>query len=140
METKKRILAIDYGTKYIGIAITDDEVKYAVPYSVYENDKYFFDKLIEIIYEENIKTIVVGYPTTFNDYVSVRHKLINDFVDVINNKVSNLDIVLQDEAYTTKTSEYIQKEFGLKNSQIKKAKDMSSAALILDAYLKMNKK
>ncbi len=137
MNVKKRILAIDYGTKYIGLAITDDDNTFSVPYSVEENTNNFFDKLIEIIYEENIGIIVIGYPTTFDGYVSARHKLINDFVDNINSKVSNLEIVLQDEAYTTKSSEYIQREFGLRNSQIKKTKDMSSAALILDAYLKM---
>ena len=80
MNVKKRILAIDYGTKYIGLAITDDDNTFSVPYSVEENTNNFFDKLIEIIYEENIGIIVIGYPTTFDGYVSARHKLINDFV------------------------------------------------------------
>lgn len=139
MNNQKRILGIDYGTKFIGIAITDNDNNFSVPYSVLENDNFFFDRLIEIIYDENIGIIVIGYPTTFDNYVSQRHKLINEFTEKISDKVSDIEIILQDEAYTTKMSEYIQKDFGLKNSQIKKTKDMSSAALILDAYLKINK-
>lgn len=131
----KRILGIDFGTKLIGIAITDDKNKFSIPYLVEKNDIYFINKLKEIINDENIGLIVLGYPKTENNYISERHKLINDFFSLLKKNFININIVLQDESYTTINAMKIQKDFGMKNSKIKKTKDMNSAALILDQYL-----
>lgn len=132
----KRILGIDYGTKYIGLAITDENNNFAVSYKIENNNHLFFDKLKQIVMEEAIGLIVIGFPTTFNNFVSQRHKLIEEFSKTIANKIDNLEVVLFDESYTTSTSVFIQKSYGLKNSQIEKTKDMSSAVLILEGYLK----
>lgn len=137
----KRILGIDFGTKLIGIAITDNDNKFSIPYVVEKNDFNFIKKLKEIIDDENIGLIVLGYPKTDNNYISQRHQLIKDFLELLKNNFENIEIVLQDESYTTINATQIQKDFGIKNSKIKKTKDMNSAALILDLYLlNINKK
>lgn len=137
----KRILGIDFGTKLIGIAITDNDNKFSIPYVVEKNDFNFIKKLKEIIDDENIGLIVLGYPKTMNNYISQRHQLIKEFLELLKNNFENIEIVLQDESYTTINATQIQKDFGIKNSKIKKTKDMNSAALILDLYLlNINKK
>lgn len=131
----KRILGIDFGTKLIGIAITDINNTFSIPYVVEKNDLNFIKKLKEIISDENIGLIVLGFPKTQNNYVSERHKLINDFYKLIKDNFKEINIVLHDESYTTLNATMIQKDFGIKNSKIKKTKDMNSAALILESYL-----
>lgn len=137
MSFNKRILAIDFGTKLIGIAISDSDNKFAVPYCVIDNNNLTFKKIKEIIDEDDINLIVIGFPKTINDYVSQRHQLINDFKNNLDNYLNNkVEILFEDESYSTVGSESIQKEFGIKASKIKKTKDMGSAALILESYLK----
>lgn len=132
----KQILSIDYGTKNIGIAITDNNNQFALPLVVLENNNLFIKKLQEIINDENIGTIVLGFPKTYNNLVSQRHEIINDFYKTLKETFHYLEIVLFDESYTTQMSLNIQKESGLKNKHIKKSKDMVSAAFILESYLK----
>lgn len=131
----QRILGIDFGTKLIGIAITDVDNKFSIPYSVENNDINFIKKLKQIIDDENVGLIVLGFPKTENNYVSQRHEIINNFYQMLKNNFGEIDIILQDESYTTMNATMIQKDFGIKNSKIKKVKDMNSAALILDSYL-----
>lgn len=131
----QRILGIDFGTKLIGIAITDVDNKFSIPYSVENNDINFIKKLKQIIDDENVGLIVLGFPKTENNYVSQRHEIINNFYEMLKNNFGEIDIILQDESYTTMNATMIQKDFGIKNSKIKKVKDMNSAALILDSYL-----
>ncbi|MDE7088151.1 MAG: Holliday junction resolvase RuvX, partial [Malacoplasma sp.] len=74
-----KILAIDFGTKIVGIAISDENRKFALPYCELSNNILIFEKIIEIIKEEKIIEVVIGFPKTNNGYVSQRHQLIIDF-------------------------------------------------------------
>lgn len=133
-----KILAIDFGTKIIGIAISDIDHKFAIPYCEINNDNKVFFKINEIIDEESISKIVLGYPKTHNDYVSERHKLILNFKNELKlNVVSkDIDIELFDESYSTKQTYESLKEFNIKTSKLKKNKDMIAASIILENYLK----
>ena len=57
-----KILAIDYGKKWIGLAVSDDERKLAFPYKTLENNSKLFPALNEIIKKEDIYKIVIGLP------------------------------------------------------------------------------
>lgn len=57
-----KILAIDYGKKWIGLAISDDECRLAFAYKTLENNKKLFSVLNEIVKKEEIYKIVIGLP------------------------------------------------------------------------------
>ena len=90
--------------------------------------------LDELSVSELIDLIVVGFPKTENNYVSERHKLINDFTNHLK-QFTKIKIELVDESYSTIESFNSQKEFGIKSSKIKKTKDQNSAIVILNRYL-----
>ena len=57
-----KILAIDYGEKWIGLALSDEGHKWAFPYKILENGKDLLKNLAEIIKNEDIYKIVIGLP------------------------------------------------------------------------------
>ncbi len=57
-----KILAIDYGKKWIGLAISDDNRKMAFAYKTLENNQKIFSVLNEIVKKEEIYKIVIGLP------------------------------------------------------------------------------
>lgn len=134
MINKNNILAIDFGTKLIGLAICYKDTSFSVPYATLENKSNVYSELKRIVEEELIDLIVVGFPKTENNYVSERHKLINDFINHLK-QFTKIKIQLVDESYSTIESFNSQKEFGIKSSKIKKTKDQNSAIVILNRYL-----
>lgn len=130
-----RILAIDFGTKKIGLAISDDKNSFSIPYLELENNKDIFIKLKQILEFENIKTIILGFPKTYNNYVSQRHEIILNFYEDLKKNFSNLEIKLVDESYSTKNVYNNLKNFEIKKNKIKKNKDMLAASNILETYL-----
>lgn len=58
----ERILAIDYGKKRIGIAVSDPLNLFAIPLVTLSNDNKFFNELGKIISEKNVGKIVLGFP------------------------------------------------------------------------------
>lgn len=133
---KNKILAIDFGTKVIGTAINDISLNLSLPYSEIQNNNLKFKKILEIIEEENISEIVIGYPVTRNSYVSERHQLIIDFKDELIKLIpSSIPVVLFDESYSTKNSQESLKSFNVKTSKLQKNKDMVAASIILENYI-----
>ena len=60
-----RFLGIDYGTKRIGVAVSDENGMLAFPKEIIQNDKNTFDKLSEIIKKEKTVSVTVGYRYCF---------------------------------------------------------------------------
>ena len=57
---KMKCLGIDYGTKRIGLAISDEEGKIAFPRAILENKEGFIERIVEFIEKEKIERIVIG--------------------------------------------------------------------------------
>jgi len=82
-----RILAIDYGRKKCGIAITDKENKIVIPYGIVKTSE-IFEKLKEIISQKDIKKIVIGLPLSLSgkeieitkDVYNLKKKLKKNFI------------------------------------------------------------
>lgn len=55
-----RFLGIDYGSKRVGIAMSDEEGKFAMPVTVLQNNKKLTDEIVRIAEENNIKEMVMG--------------------------------------------------------------------------------
>ncbi|MFA6585996.1 MAG: Holliday junction resolvase RuvX [Candidatus Paceibacterota bacterium] len=139
----RRFLGIDYGTKRIGVAISDEERVLAFPREIVLNDLNTLDKLGEIIKEENIGEIVVGESVDFSGKLNVLSARIDVFILELKDKF-NLPIHKQKEFLTSVEARKAgdskkslnQSQAHSKIKQIKSGRiDASAAALILQRYL-----
>jgi len=140
MGTKEylRILAIDYGIKRVGFAITDPLRLFAYPLMTIKRDKYFWDKFEQLFKDYQIELIVLGYPLREDGSRSSSTELIEKFKTELEKRKS-IKIELVDERYSSS----IAKERILESVPSKKKRrnknlvDMNAAAVILQDYLEM---
>ena len=140
-----RKLAIDFGTKNCGFAISDELCIIASPIENFSYQNNDFQQVLNRIkywiefYENKIDTLVIGLPTNaFTNTNNQRTELVINFKNYLDKNLNKeLKIVLFDERFSTKIAVSTLKEQAkLKNSQIKKIKDKVSAVIILEDYLK----
>ena len=131
-----KILAIDYGKKRIGIAISDSKKSIAFPLKTIVNKEIFL-YLKEIIQTEKIEAIVLGEPKSLNNKENILLLEVIKFKKKIISLFS-LPVYLVDERFTSKIASKI-----ILDANIKKMKrrdksliDKVSASLILETYLK----
>jgi putative holliday junction resolvase len=144
-----RFLGIDYGTKRIGVAISDENGNLAFPKEIVENNLNTFKRIGEIIRKENIKEIVIGESVDFSGKLNALSGRIEVFILELE-KQFNLPIHKQKEFLTSvearkagnNKSRLNPSQAHSKIKQIKSGRvDASAAALILQRYLdkKINK-
>ena len=140
-----RALGIDFGTKTLGLAITDSNKKIASSLSNFTYGKNDLmacvNKVKQIVkdYNNDIDVIVVGYPIYPSGDKSPTCLIIDEFKDLLHTHLPAISVVLEDERYTTLEATGELKELGFKSSFIKKVKDKMSAVRILDSWLSHGK-
>ena len=143
MITSGRFLGIDYGTKRIGLSISDENGQIAFPKEILANDLNTFDKLCALINREDIKEIVVGESVDFSGKLNALSGRIEVFILELKEKF-DLPVHKQKEFLTSveaRHSKDTKKDFNQTQShnkvkQIKSGRvDASAAALILQRYL-----
>lgn len=135
-----RILAIDYGRKRVGIAVTDPLKIIATGLTtVHSKDIYTF--LEDYIKKQEVEIIVVGYPVNLKNEGSQSLQFINPFIKKLINKFSNITIDTYDERFTSKMAQAAMIEGGVKKKdrQNKALTDKISAVIILQSYLEFKK-
>lgn len=134
-----RILAIDYGTKVTGLAITDFNQIIASPLSniVTSSLDELVNQLKKVIryYESELETIVVGYPTLLNGNKNETTLKVENLADKLKATFNQFKVILINEQYTTYIAEQSMYDVGFNHKQIKKNKDKVSACVILQSYL-----
>jgi len=121
-----RILGIDYGTKKVGLAMTDESGQMAFPYEVVKNDDNLLKSLVELCEEKSVAEIVIGHSIHKTGEDNVVQAAINELITDLTLE-TGLPIHLEPEQYTTKAAERIQGH--------SKHTDASAAAIILDSFL-----
>jgi len=136
-DTMKRALAIDYGSKRIGVAISDPFRLFPSITITLKNDKNIFYELLKIISEKNIEKIILGYPYDDSRATTQLAKEILKFKNQLELK-SKLSIDLWDEQLTSKmaVSRIISSVTKKSKRRNKSLIDAQSAAIILEEYLK----
>lgn len=126
-----KILALDFGNVHTGIAISDISHIIAIPYKTVftENLENVLKDLLE---KENISTIVVGYPKTMKDTISIQTKIILSFKETFEKKFPQCNWILWDERLTSKSAEKFKKG---KEKEDKLKLHSIAAAIILNSYL-----
>lgn len=95
-----RYLGIDYGTKRIGVAISDESGMFAFPKTIIGTGKEALTQIMSLIESEGVEKIVVGNSL---DQAGVRNAVMEDvdaFVEELN-KLTGLPVVLHDERFSS---------------------------------------
>ncbi|MBS3811852.1 MAG: Holliday junction resolvase RuvX [Halanaerobiales bacterium] len=137
-----RKLGIDYGSKYIGLAVSDRTNTIAQSKEVLKkNDlKDILKILKKYISNYEIDELVVGMPTSLNGTKGPRAKKTDEFINFLNNHLE-IKVTEWNERYTTMIAEKSMIEADLSRKKRKQLVDKIAAALILQNYLDyLNKK
>lgn len=135
-----RILALDYGKKRVGIAVTDSLKISANGLNTIEtkNIKEFIKEYLE---KESIDCLVVGYPTQMNYRVSEAEKYISPFISWFSRTYPAIRIERIDERFTSRMAGKAMIEGGIRKKarRDKALVDKISAVIILQSYLEILK-
>ncbi len=133
-----RILAIDYGQKRVGIAVTD-ELQIIATGLTTVHSKDVLAWLKEYVQKEKVDCFVVGQPRRMNNTDSDSARFIEPFVKQLQKQIPLIPIVRIDERFTSKMASATILEAGLKKKdrQNKALVDTVSATIILQSYLQM---
>jgi len=131
-----RIVAIDYGRKRVGLAVTD-------PQQIIANGldtvaaKDVLDYLDKYMQTEKVECIVVGYPKQMNNEDSESMKYLKPFLGQLKKKFPDIPIEMVDERFTSKIAFQTMIDGGLKKKQRqnKAMIDKVSATIILQSYM-----
>jgi putative Holliday junction resolvase len=121
-----RYLGIDFGSKRVGLALSDESNKLAFPFLVLANNSKLLLEIEKIINQNKITCLVVGESTDFKGLPNKIMKEINIFSEKIKQDL-DLPIFFEPEFMTSAQAEQIQGK--------NKMNDASAAAIILQTYL-----
>ncbi len=131
-----RILALDYGQKRVGIAVTDESRIIANGLkTVHVKDVMAFLK--EYLLKENVDCIVVGEPRDMKNQASDASRFIEPFVRHLKKQFPDIVVDRMDERFTSRMAfqTMIDAGLGKKSRQNKELVDTISATLILQSYM-----
>lgn len=131
-----RIIAIDYGRKRTGIAVTDSLQMIANGLTTVPTHQ-LLTFLLDYTEKEDVECIVVGQPKQMNNEDSENMKYIEPFVRSLKKRMPNMRIEYIDERFTSVLAHRTMLEAGLrkKERQNKALVDEISATIILQTYL-----
>lgn len=136
-----RILCIDFGEKYIGIAVSDEENLIAKGLGTLKKDENIIEKIKELIEKYNIGKIVYGLPLRMDGSFSFQTEKTLAFVSKLKEEIKNVEFIPWDERFTTSMAEKFLISADLSRKKRKKLIDKLSAQIILQNYLDyLNKK
>ncbi len=135
-----RILAIDYGRKRVGLAVTDPMQIIANKLTTVRAHDVF-DFLSDYFSKEKVDCVVVGYPKTLSDEPSESIRYVNPFLKNFQKKFPEVKLELVDERFTSKIAFQTMIDAGLKKKdrQNKELIDAVSATIILQSYLEQQR-
>lgn len=125
-----KLLGIDYGTKKVGLALSNDDGTMAFPHAVVANDEQFLNNLIALIEKESVKEIVIGHSKALSGEDNPVQEAINELVGDLTLQVG-IPVHLEPEQYTSQAAARLQGR--------NQMTDASAAALILDSFITRQK-
>lgn len=134
-----RILGLDYGTKTVGVAVSDELGWTAQALeTITRKDKNKLRKTLarieELVRTYEIEKIVLGYPKHMNNDEGERCAETEAFKEMLERR-TGIPVILQDERMSTMSAERILIEGGVRRENRKDYVDKMAAAFILQAYL-----
>lgn len=129
-------MGLDVGDKTIGVALSDPMFLIANPLETIKRKKASLDieRLVEIINEYDVETVVVGLPKNMNNSIGPQSMKVMSFVDLLK-KQTDKEIIYQDERMTTLQSERVLIDMDVRRENRKEHIDKIAAGFILQTYL-----
>lgn len=133
-----KVLAIDYGIKRTGLALSDEMEIFAFGLKTVDTSQ-LLDAVKDLIAKEKIGTLVLGEPKRLNNESSDTTKMVLGFKRKLEESFPDIPVKMVDERFTSKIAQASLLESGVKKKdrQNKALLDTISATLILQAYLEM---
>lgn len=132
-----RYLGLDLGTKTLGLSMSDPMGMIASSYKILRhNEEYdkLIDMLEEIITENNVSELVLGFPKNMNNTVGERGEIALEFKDKLEKRF-HLPVHMQDERLSTVEAENMLIANDTSRKKRKKVIDGLAATIILQSYL-----
>ena len=128
-----KVMALDVGTKRIGIALRDFLQVIATPHSTIprEPEDWAISEIKKIARDNKVEKIVVGLPKNMDDSIGFQGQDCIDF----SQKITGFDIIMEDERLTSEEAERRLRERKIDFRKNKGLVDMESACVILEQYL-----
>ena len=134
-----RILGLDFGTKTVGVAVSDELLFTAQGVEIIRREKpaklrQTLARIDELIAQYGIEKIVLGYPKNMNNTEGERCERTKEFKEMIENR-TGLEVILWDERLTTVAADNSMMEMGIRREHRKEYVDEIAAIFILQGYL-----
>jgi putative Holliday junction resolvase len=129
-------IAIDFGLKRTGLAITDSSNIIASPLTTIDS-AILIDYVKKLTSQENIDTIILGEPKRLNNEDTHISENVRLLFQVLQSSFPEISVILIDERFTSKMAAQSMHVMGMKKKQLmdKRLVDQISATLILQSYL-----
>jgi len=137
------ILAIDYGEKHFGLAISDSKGVIASPLKVISITKNrdisnILEEITQVLEEYKIKTILVGKPQSFSEGHKKTEEKINSFISLLK-KATSIPIQIWDESFSTTNAQNMLTSLGQSSKRSREKIDMIAATVFLQEFLNSKK-
>ncbi len=134
-----RILGLDFGSKTVGVAVSDAlgltaQALETITRKEENKLRKTCQRIEALIKEYEIESIVLGYPKNMDDTIGERARKTEDFAQMLRRR-TNLSVILWDERLTTMAADEILAESGVPGPERKKVIDKVAAGIILQDYL-----
>ncbi len=139
MSENRRILGLDFGSKTVGVAVSDPLLLTAQGVEIVRREKpgklrRTLSRIEEIVKEYDVDRIVLGYPKNMNNTEGERCQRTKEFAKMLTQRLS-LPVELWDERLTTVAADAVMRETGVRREERKDYVDEIAAMLILQGYL-----
>lgn len=134
-----RVIGLDYGSKTVGVALSDELMLTAQPLTTIHRDRptklrQTLAQIEQIIEQYDVDRIVVGWPKKLDNEEGERCGKTKEFGDMLENR-TGLEIIYQDERLTTAQADGVLEQGGIRKDKRKQYIDKMAASLILQNYL-----
>ena len=139
-----RILGLDFGSKTVGVAVSDELLLTAQGVEIIRREKpsklrQTLARIEELVAQYKVEKIVLGYPKNMNNTEGERCERTKEFKEILE-KRTGLEVILWDERLTTVAADEVMKEMGIRREDRKKYVDEIAAMFILQGYLDFGSK
>lgn len=133
-----KVMGLDLGARTCGVALSDILGMIASPVTTirFEEDDYETarDKVVELIDENEVRTVVLGLPKHMNGDIGIRGEISIEFKKMLE-EARNVEVILQDERLTTVSAQNTMIASNMNRNKRHKMVDAMAAVIILQSYL-----
>lgn len=136
MENKTRILGLDIGDRYIGVAMSDPGQVLASPLTILKrgDDTTAIEAITGIIDEHGVSRVIIGLPLSLDGQPRHQARKVAAFTQQLAES-TEITLEYRDERYSTVTARQLLAAGGKKGGRKKTRDDAAAAAVILQGYL-----